>query len=871
MRVGRRWIRLVSLLVPSDEREEWTEQWRGELAASGGHFGHAHGALADAWYLRTEGWTMGGLWRDVTTAVRGFARRPAFTLMAGVTLTVGIAANTAIYSVVDGVLVNPLPYPDGHELVSYNHEAPGLGVNVPVIPHSSAMYLHYLEHARELSAFTVTSNGNATLVTDDEPRQLTVSYATVGYFDVLGIQPSLGRGWVEGEDREGAEPTVVLSHGLWDRAFGSDPSVLGRLVEMDGVRMRVIGVMPSGFAVLDEDAWLPLTIREADDEGSLSYIGIGRLAPGATVESADREMRELLLRFAETHTESLPTGILEQAGLDADVKPLKEILVEDLRPVLWVLLGTVGIVLLVACANVANLFLVRAEGRVRELALRRALGASRLDVVRQHLTESITLAGLSGLVALVIASFGIKGLLALAPAQLPQALEIGIDGSVVAFTGVISLLAGVLFGMMPAVGLGNRNLSGSLRDGGRSSTGGRERLRLRSGLVVGQVALSLVLLVGSGLMLRSFIALRSVDPGFETEGRLAFSISIPTAEYDDARSVLGFQRALVERLEGSPGIVSAGLVNGLPLTGSKSASPMEPTDAPLPEGELGPLVEQRSVTPTYFTAMEIPLVAGRGLEWSDQADERRSVVVSEALASAFWPGSDAVGRMIQSQGGEAVWEVVGVAADVRFDSVEDEPLPMIYLPVVIGTSEQTGAASDLAVVVHANGDPLAAVETARAALRSVDPKIPMISPITVESIVTDSMSSTSFTVILLGIAAGVALLLGTVGMYGVIAYVVSRRTQEIGVRMALGAPAGTVLRSFVRQGLTLTGMGLGLGLIGAWLLSRTLQSLLYGVTSTDPLTFFGTAGVLALVSAVATWVPARRAARVDPVEALRSE
>lgn len=868
----RWWLRVVAVLVPRDARAEWIEEWSGELAARGARATHALGMVSDAWYLRTEGWTMSGMWRDVRTAVGHLVRRPFFTVLAGTTLAVGIGANAAIYSVVDAVLINPLPIADEDRVVSYNHEAPGLGVNVPVIPHSQALYLHYHERARDLASFAVIQQSNVNLTLEGEPQRLGALEVTEDYFDVLGAQPILGRTWVEGEDRPGAEPVAVLGHGLWERTFGGDPSILGRLVEMNGVQHRVVGVMPRRVSVLDEELWLPMTIdRDTPDAGSLGLIGVARLADGATVESADAEMHELLLRFAEANPDEFAAGILEQAGLDSDVKPLRELLVQDIRPVLWVLLGTVAIVLLVACANVANLFLVRAEGRVREQAVRTAMGASRLDIVRQHLTESVTLSLAAGLLGLGIAALGVQGLLRLIPADLPQALDIGIDGSVLAFTATVSVLSGLLFGVVPTLGFGGADVSKALKDGGRASTGGVERMRARSVLVVAQVAMALVLLVGSGLMLRSFSAIRSVDLGFEAENVLAFRVSLPAFEYASREEVVDFYRALDDRLMEMPGARRVGVINGLPLTDSKSAGPMEPGERPFPADELAPLVERRQVTPGYFDAMSIRIIEGRGLEWTDQGDEVRSVVVSRALAVAFWPGESPVGRQIRNQGSDVAWEIVGVAEDVRFDAVQDEPLPMAYLPVVGGTAESPSLPYDVDVVVALQGDPLAAVAGAREALRSVAPRLPFISPRGLESVVSDSLAATSITVLLLGVAAAIALLLGTVGLYGVIAYIVSRRTQEIGVRMALGAPAAVVLRGIMRQGVALVAVGLGLGLVASLAMSRVLASLLFGVSPTDPLTFAGTAAVLAVVSVVAMWVPARRAAGVDPVRALRAE
>ncbi len=868
---ARLWVRLVSWLVPRDERPDWTEEWLAELAAHDGTLTHAWGALSDAWYLRMEGWTMNAMWRDVRMAVRGLARRPLFTVLAGMTLAVGIGANTAIYSVVDGVLINPLPYPDSDRIVGYNHAAPGIGI--PVLPHSEGSYLHYLDQVRTLESFAVLANPSVTMIVDGEPQRIEAAQVSQRFFDVFKTQPFLGRGFISGEDRLGADPVTVIGYALWEQNFGGARDVIGRLMEIDGVQRRIVGVMPEGFFFDSEELWIPFAINDVDPEfGDFGLIGLGRLAEGATVDAARAEMGGLLTSYFDGAAEDLPVDLVEQAGVRADVRPLKDLFVEDIRQALWVLLGTVGFVLLIACANVANLFLVRAEGRQRERAVRTAMGASRLDLLRQHLTESLALAAGGGLLGLVLAWFGVRGLLALAPVSLPQVLLIGIDGSVLGYTAAISIASGILFGLFPMLDYARPDLTGALKEGGRSSTTGRDRHRLRSSLVVAQVALALVLLVGSGLMARSFVQLRGIDLGFDPIGTMTFRVGFPEAEYPDPHQVAQFQRVLQERLAAIPGVSGVGMIDGLPLIDGQSARPMEAEDQPYGPDELAPIVEVRNMTPGYFDAMGIELTSGRDLTWDDAADGVRSAVVSRALASAFWPGQAAVGKRLRNWGEEnESWEVVGVAADVRFEDVESEPAELIYLPVLEGSSDRPSTSPATDVVIRAGAAPMAMIGAVREALRDVDPLLPLLNARTVESVVEESLAATSFTVILLGIAAGVALLLGTVGIYGVISYIVSRRTQEIGVRMALGAPAASVQRSILGQGLRLTGLGILLGLLASWGVSRALASLLYGVTATDPITFAATAGLITLVATLATWIPARRASKVDPVEALRSE
>ncbi len=870
----RLWLRLVGMLVPGARRAEWMEEWEGELASRPPSMMDAWGALPDAWTLRREGWTMDRMLHDVRAAWKGLARRPFFTALAAVTLAVGIGANTAIFSVVDAVLINPLPYPHSDRLVSANLTAPGMQISVVGL--SEAMYLRYLKESKTLSAFAVYKQGPMNLERTGNPERVAAAEVTREFFDVMGVHPFLGRGFAVGEDRKGAEPVAVLGYGLWQTAFGGDPSVVGRTVDLNGVQRLVVGVMPRGFSYPRRTSlWLPLPVDAQDPPvSSLSYLGIGRMAPGETAQAVQAEMQGMLHSFAQRLSDDFGPGVMKRSGLAAYVRPLRDVEVSNVRQTLWVLMGTVGFVLLIACANVANLFLVRAEARQRERALRTALGATRGDMVRLYLTESVMLALGGGVLGLGLAWVGVRGLVTMVPVTLPRAGEIGIDGSVLGFTAAISVLSGFLFGLFPAFGHGRRDLSGALKEGGRTTTGERKQHRARSALVVVQVAIALILLVGAGLMARSFVAMSHVDLGFATRGRLVFHVSLPSADYPDAARVGLFERNLLQHLEATPGVESAAIAGRLPLESQgENASPVEPVDHPLAEGKPVPMVNLQRVSPGYFQAMGITLLQGRGLTADDEAPGVHKVVIDEKLAHMFWPDAASVlGRRLRQHGAtNPALEVVGVARDVHFYSVTENPGPRLYYPVPT-TSEFSGQpARALSVVMKVGAAPMSFVSAAREALSAVDPHLPMVRPETMDRIVQDAMAPTSFTVILLGIAAAIALLLGTVGIYGVISYMVSRRTQEIGVRMALGAPRASVLRQVVGQGMALTALGLAVGLLGAWGLSRVLASMLYGVSATDPVTYVLTACFLALVALLASWVPATRAARVDPVEALRSD
>ncbi|HUG42084.1 MAG TPA: ABC transporter permease [Longimicrobiales bacterium] len=813
--------------------------------------------------------------KEFRYAGRGLARSPAFTAIAVTTLALGIGANTAVFTLVDGVLLRPLPYAAPDRLVSVAHEGRGGEDELPISP---GLYLVYREHARSLASLGLFQGTVANFVGDDGSAERVDGQAvTPSLFEVLRVRPALGRTLVAADAEPGADPVVVLSHALWSSMFGRDPAAVGRTVIMDGVSRQVVGVMPPGFTPNpDTRLWIPMSIDPTTAPlGSFSPSAVGRLADGATVETARAELVSLIRRLEDLRPDAGPVlGFLREVRLTAVVEPLKEAMVGDVGRTLWTLLGMVGFVLLIACANVANLLLVRAEGRQRELALRRAIGAGRWDVIRPFLAESLGLALAGGALGVAMAALAVRTTLALAPAGIPRMNEVGVDFRVLAFTGAVSLLAALIFGLLPSFRYGRSDLSGHLKDGaGRGGTTGRERHRTRNTLVVTQVALALVLLVGSGLMIRSLMALLAVHPGFEPEGVLTVRLGVPPGEIADPAAVADFYRQVQDRLRAQPGVVAVGAVAGGPLTGQLGFFAQAIEDHPTPPDGLPPLAFASFADPGYFEAMEIPLLEGRTLHADDGATGFRGAVVSRAFADRWWPGGSALGRRIRPGGGPdgAWWEIVGVVADVRNRSLQEDPEEIIYYPTLVGEPDQPGAIRSRDLVVRVDGDAAAFLPVLRREVRDLNARIPLANPRTMRDIVEQSMSRTSFTMVVLSSASFVALLLGMVGIYGVVSYVVSQRTREIGVRMALGAPRATVRSMVVRQGMTLAVVGVAIGLIGAVAGSRLLQTLLYGVSATDPVTYTAVAAVLAAVALAASWIPARRAAAVDPAIALRNE
>ena len=824
--------------------------------------------------------------RNLRHALRRFAREPLFTAVTLLTLGLGIGAGTAVYSVVDGVLLEPLPYSEPAELVTVVHAAPGLDVDR--IPNSRSAHVVYEELSRSFQAMALHSGNSVTFTGSGDPARLTARRITPSLFDVLRVQPALGRPFTREEGREGGEAVVLLSHGLWQERFGADPATVGRTVLLNGRSHEIVGVMPQGFAFPHPDVrlWLPLVTDPASASfQGFNEEGIARLAPGVTPEAAGREIQSLIPRLLERYPDFTP-ALLERMGLRARVHPYMDDVVGEVRTALWILLGTVAFVLLIACANVANLMLVRAEGRRRELALRSAIGAQRTDLLSQHLTESLALTAAGAALGLGLAWQGLVLLRRLGGDTVPRLEEVGLDASVLLFTMGVTALAAVTFALIPVFRHRALRPAEELRDGSRSSTGGQRGIRARELLVGGQVALALVLLVGSGLMLRSFSALRGVDPGFQAEDVLTFRVSLPSSSYGSPEEIASLHQRFLERLRGLPGVQEAGAVSQLPVTGMSGINGFYEVSDPPANDEMAPVLETRSATPGFFEALGIPVLRGRSPRWGDGADGRSVMVISEKAAEILLAGRvrdgdpEALARALEAEivRGVAASDdassaaVVGVVGDVHNVSLVEEPMGTVYYaPLQAEGETQAWLTQSMSYAVRTSGSPLALVPDVRRLLREADPGLPLSGIRSLEEHLARARARTVFTLTMLGIATVMGLILGAVGLYGVISHVTASRTREIGLRMALGADGPNVRAMVLKRGMLVTGGGILVGLLGAGAMTRSLQSLLYGVEATDPLTYGAVTGLLLAVSFLAIWIPARRASTTDVMEALRWE
>ncbi len=812
---------------------------------------------------------------EVRQAARALLRRPGFTTVAVLTLALGIGANTAIFAVVDAVLLRPLPYPEPQRLVVIDHHAPGLGI--ADLTNSAGTMRFYREEAPFFSSLAGYERSPVNLTGQGRAARIETIRVTPSLFRVLETQPVLGRPFNAADAAEGAAPVAILTHATWVGRFGSDPSVLGRTVDLDGVHTQIVGVMPSGFAFPDPGAALlrPLHIDPSGAFGTFGIRGVARLAPGVTLAEARRRITELQGRMpAFFGDKDVTPGFMKKAGWSVTLQTLRERTVGDVASALWIILGTVGFVLLIACANVASLLLVRAESRRKEVAVRAAMGAGRGRLAAVFLTESLLLGVAGGVVGVALAWGGVKLLVALGPQTLPRLHDIGLGAPVLLFAAALSVLAGLGFGAIPLARVLGRGFTRALREGGRGSTDGRERHRARNVLVTGQLALALVLLVGAGLMVRTFRHMRGVDLGFDPTNVLTVGLSMGGAQAVRSRlpEAARVYQQVADRVAALPGVEHVGVTTALPLGGGDwNGTSFQIASKPTAANALPPFAMYKAVGPGYFQAMGMTLEQGRAERESDVEDGVPVAWVNETLARTFLDGK-AVGKRIRfGRGSDSTWaEVVGVLKDVHEFSLTEPTRAVAYLPLLTGH----WGFPDLDVgylVVKTARDPTSLVPAIRRIVHETDPDVPITTASTMSEVVGRSMQRTSFTLVLLAVATLVALLLGAIGLFGVVSYVVSQRTREIGIRMAMGARADDVRRMVLREGALLGAAGVALGLAGAFGLTRLMRSILFGVSATDPVAFVAAPVVLLAVVALATWLPARRASGLDPVEALRAE
>jgi putative ABC transport system permease protein len=810
-------------------------------------------------------------WSDIRYGFRTLLKNPGFATVAILTLALGIGANTAMFSAVNAVLLRPLPFTHPERLVQLWETESA----VPQAPFAAPDFVDWRAQNQAFDDMTIyTWPQSLNLSGAGEPEHISGVLTQANFFSVLGSAPMLGRTFTQGEDQAGHNHVAVLSYGLWQRRFGGARNVLGKEIELGGEKYGIVGVMPPDFRMgLRADLWAPIDMdpKKLPSRGNHSFPAIGRLKSGVTPQQAKANLNAIAKRLEEQYPGS-------NRHVGADVVEMREQLTGDVRPALLVLLGAVALVLLIACVNVANLLLARASSRQREIALRSALGASRSRIVRQLLTESVLLSFLAAIPGILIAYWGVSLLRSLPGAPLRVLDQISVDGPVLGFAVGIAALTGLVFGLAPALQVGRRDLHDDLKSGGKGAGVAASSSKwLRNGLVVGEIALSLCLLIGAGLLLRTFERLRSVEIGVRPDNVLTAKVALPEAQYAESQRTRVF-REMAERLENAPGVDAAAVSSEIPLDGGTNSYAKKPG---APAEELGALMEWNEITPGYFKAFGIPFREGRTFTAADfdlvqkvsEAAKKSDSnyegpmmigIINQKMATEFWPNESAVGKVFEVN--SIPVQVIGVVADTKiFTSPRQNTIDEAYFPIGLGSR------SEMAITVHSSQAAAALPETVRRTIAGMDSSLPVFNVRTMDQVIVESSSDTRFEALLLGTFAGLALLLAAVGIYGVMSYLVAQRTQELGIRMALGAQPFDVLRLVIGRGVALTVAGLAIGLVAAFAITRLLSKLLFGVSATDPVTFFSVALLLGIVALAACYIPARRATRINPLVALRYE
>lgn len=805
---------------------------------------------------------MEALWQDLRYGVRMLWQSPGFTIVALLALTLGIGANSAIFSVVNSVLLRPLDYEESENLLILSERSQvleGMSISYP-------NFSDWRDQNQVFEQLAVYRRQSYNLTGAGDPEYLLGGMVSASLFPALRLEPALGRTFTSEEDRPGGDQVVLLTHGLWQRRFGSDPNILGQTLTLNSKTYTVIGVMPAGFVFPNRvELWVPV----GQESGQQSWLergnhpglyGVARLKPGVTLDQARADLDTIAVRLEQQYPQS-------NTGNRVSITPMLERAVSDIRPALLVLMGAVAFVLLIACANVANLLLARAASRQKEFAIRSALGAGRVRLVRQLLTESALLSIVGGALGLLLAVWGVKLIIGINPDGIPRASEISLDARVVFFTFAVSFVTGIVFGVVPAWYASKPDMNETLKDAGRGSTGGVHRQRFRNALVVAEVALALVLLIGGGLMIRSFYSLQQVHPGFEVSNLLTFQFTLPRDKYSEQQQRINFYRQVTDHIATMPGVESVGLATGLPLGNNGNQTSFTVEGQPEPEPGQRPLTEVVNISPEYFNTMQMTLLKGRTFNEQDTATSPKVLVIDETFANRHWPDEEAVGKHVRFGGpGNPPSTVVGIVRRVKMDGLDtDSNRVQAYFPYTQNTW------NSMSVVVRTAGDPESLTSSLRQQVLSIDKDQPIYNIRTMQSIREEVMAPQRLNVLLLGIFASVALILAAVGIYGVMSYAVTQRTHEMGIRLALGARPADVLKLVIGQGMKVAIIGIVIGLTGAFLLTRLMSSLLFGVSATDPITFVTIAALLTIIALLANYIPARRATRVSPIIALRYE